>query len=205
MRCLSGHSSIPIGVIRVWWCLCRSESRISHAHLETHVQHTSHAPGRNTRRKSNDRPARRASSFRPHLITIRPDEPVTLVCPDCGIWTTLRRGNMIRPHRITSRGHGLRDVRCPGSGQLIDIDLTPEQWGARCWEATADAGQRRSQHVVRKPKRPSTPAVSQMQAATAAVRRLLGDHQVECAKCQTGRKCETRTRLRQHSNQHARA
>jgi hypothetical protein len=158
------------------------------------------APGRNTVRKSNVRPVRRASSFRPNLITIRPDEPVTLVCPDCGIWTTLRRGSTIRPHRSTSRGHGLREERCPGSGQLIDIDLTPEQWGARLVHTSADAAKRRSQQVVRRPKRPATPAVSQMRATTAPVRRLLADHQVECSKCQTGRWCEKATRLRQRSN-----
>lgn len=160
---------------------------------------TTTAPGRNTLRKSNGRSPLRASRIRPDLITIRPDEPVTVACPDCGGWMTLRRGGMIRPHRSTD-GH-VRDERCPGSGQLIDLDLTPEQWGRRLVDASADAGKRRARNggVHRMPKRDVAPAVSQMKATTAPLRYRLAEHQATCPKCQTaGHRCERADMLRRN-------
>lgn len=72
--------------------------------------------------KHNGRPPITATSLAPANINLYPGEKPSAACPDCGRWRFIRR-HMLWPHR-TEDGKS----RCPGSGQRIIIDLTPEQW-----------------------------------------------------------------------------
>ncbi|MFP8886810.1 hypothetical protein [Streptomyces mangrovi] len=157
--------------------------------------------GKNTLRKSNGRPAIKASAVLPHRIAIHPGQPVTILCSDCSTWRRVER-KLIRPHRLTDRGHGERDERCPGSNQLVDVDLTSEQWEERLREFDATAGFRRPTRVTRKPGRKAPPAVTQMQSRTAHLVRELADHQSGCARCRRmNLVCRSADRLRREINQ----
>lgn len=72
--------------------------------------------------RHNRQPVLLASSLPPNKLSLYPGEHPSAECPGCGRWRILRRG-MLSPHR-TDDGVS----RCPGSGQRIDVDLTPAQW-----------------------------------------------------------------------------
>jgi hypothetical protein len=71
------------------------------------------------------RPALVASTLAPHTLTLFADEQPTTICPDCGAWQPLYR-HMIAAHRDA----GGKD-RCPGSAQLVELDLEAGEWLAR--------------------------------------------------------------------------
>lgn len=75
------------------------------------------------------RPPIAVSRIRPNAVTNHSGEKRTAVCPDCDTWRVVER-SMIRPHR-TPEGR----ARCPGSGQRLHFDVTPEKWQAGLYEA----------------------------------------------------------------------
>lgn len=95
--------------------------------------------------RHNQLPPLLASDLAPTQITLDPGLPRQIVCPNCGTWRRLTRG-MVTAHRAgetSSRPARLiqdratttlveapayRAPRCPGSGQRITINLTPEAW-----------------------------------------------------------------------------
>ena len=167
--------------------------------------------------RHNGRRHMQASAIHPNDISVQIDGPVTLVCPGCTTWRTLRRG-MIIPHRRTDRGgvrwaqrhdqpapahlmtdsvgqrpkitdpNGrLRDDRCPGSGQRVKMDLTPEDWAERMVDGVVDAAHRRpTQVAARKPTPLAAPPASKMPRASFATRSALAAHQTDCRSCRTG-------------------
>jgi hypothetical protein len=165
--------------------------------------------------RHNGRPAIKASTMRPENLNLREGEPRMVVCPDCNTWRRLTR-SMIHPHRggvdqprpedrryrdDVSVARPSNGRRCDGSGQRIDIDLTPEQWSQRLLAAESTASSRRTTRPVRKPRPQSAPATGQMTPATRSLRELLAEHlQDDCAQCRSGH-CVTvqlRTALQQH-------
>lgn len=103
--------------------------------------------------RHNNRPKILASALPAHRLSLHPGEPRQYVCGDCGRWTLLRRGIALT-HRAAD------DVtRCPGSGQRITCDLSPDQWAVRLAEATRNAALRRGGRVRPKTAPPPPPAV----------------------------------------------
>ncbi|MER6288468.1 hypothetical protein [Streptomyces sviceus] len=161
--------------------------------------------------RHNGRPAIKASTMRPENLNLREGEPRMVVCLKCNTWRRLTR-SMIHPHRDgvdQPRPEDRRyrdDVtvarpangrRCDGSGQRIDIDLTPEQWSQRLFAAESTAYSRRTTRPVRKPRPQAAPATGQMTLATRGPRELLAEHlQDDCAQCRSGH-CVTVIELRQ--------
>ncbi|MFF0094639.1 hypothetical protein ACFYSF_32435 [Streptomyces canus] len=95
--------------------------------------------------KHNQRTPLKASEIRPDLINLRCGER-SVVCPDCKTWRIVR-DRMITAHRTEPhsgqprhRRAENRVPRCPGSGQRIWFDITPEQWLAK-YERLADRQQ----------------------------------------------------------------
>lgn len=108
--------------------------------------------------RDNGLPEILASGFTPNRVSLYAGEPPMVACPDCDRWRLLKRG-MLAPHRADD---GV--TRCPGSGQRIRIDLTPQEWQARLREAERDAGRRHGTRVIRSPQPPTPPAVGQLAA-----------------------------------------
>lgn len=147
-----------------------------------------------------------ASQMRPEHLSLRENEPVLVVCPDCNTWRRLKR-SMILPHRdgvpvqrterryLGDKPSGGR--RCNGSAQRIVIDITPEEWTERLLAAETTAAGRRTTRPVRKPRPQAAPAPVQMPAATRPLREQLAEHlQSDCPRCRAGR-CVRVIELRQ--------
>jgi hypothetical protein len=161
--------------------------------------------------RHNGRTAIKASTIRPEYLNLREGEPRAVVCPDCNTWRRLTR-SMIRPHRDgvdqpKPEGRRYRDDasetrpvngrRCGGSGQRIEIDLTPEQWSQRLLAAESTASGRRTTRPVRKPRPQATPATGHMTPASRGPRELLAEHlQDDCSQCRSGA-CATAIEMRQ--------
>ncbi len=76
----------------------------------------------------------RTSTMAPNQVSLRKDSAPVVRCPICGAWRLVER-SMVRAHRA-SDGR----TRCPGSGQRLIIDETPEELAGRLWLANATAG-----------------------------------------------------------------
>ncbi|KAB2351599.1 hypothetical protein F8566_05075 [Actinomadura rudentiformis] len=83
-------------------------------------------------------------------LALYPGERPSIVCPFCDTWRLWRRG-MLMPHRIDQSDPS--SPRCVGSGQRIQLDLSPARWRAELDEARALAARRacqaRSPHTHR--------------------------------------------------------
>ncbi|MFF9870168.1 hypothetical protein ACF1G0_33125 [Streptomyces sp. NPDC013953] len=147
-----------------------------------------------------------ASQMGPEHLSLRENEPILVVCPDCDTWHRLKR-SMILPHRdgapydkterryLGDKPSGGR--RCNGSAQRIVIDITPEQWTERLLAAETTAAGRRTARPIRKPRPQVAPAPVQMPAATRPLREQLAEHlQSDCSRCRAGR-CARVVELRQ--------
>lgn len=170
--------------------------------------------------RHNGRPALRASRLNANQFTLHPGERITIECPDCRTWRPVDRG-MVRPHRLTDhgreaerkdkRGRG-RDERCQGSAQRFVVDITVAQWVERVQEANREAGGRRSNKVIRKPKVGAAAPVSRIGSIAKAqpkradlrlvtverARAAAAGHRMGCTvctgyvRCETGRELEVR-------------
>lgn len=156
--------------------------------------------------RHNGRAPIRASQMRPEHLSLRENEPVLVVCPDCETWRRLKR-SMILPHRdgtpverTERRYYGDKPSggrRCGGSAQRIVIDITPEEWTERLLAAETTAVGRRTARPIRKPRPQAAPAPVQMPAATRPLREQLAEHlQSDCLRCRAGR-CARVIELRQ--------
>ncbi|MGV4985821.1 hypothetical protein ACVB8X_07165 [Streptomyces sp. NRAIS4] len=165
--------------------------------------------------RHNGRTPIKASSLRPENLNLREGE-TSVVCPDCDTWRRLTR-SMIHPHRDgveqpKPEGRRYRDdtdktkpsngLRCPGSAQRIEMDITPEQWSEKLLTAETTASGRRTTKPARKPRPQAAPAPAQMAPGQLipVVRSLneqLTEHlQSDCVRCRVGR-CSTVIELRQ--------
>ncbi|MER7112235.1 hypothetical protein [Streptomyces sp. NPDC000229] len=156
--------------------------------------------------RHNGRAPLKASQMRPEHLSLRENEPILVVCPDCDTWHRLKR-SMILPHRdgvpvqrterryFGDKPSGGR--RCDGSAQRIVIDITPEEWTERLLAAETTAAGRRTARPIRKPRPQAAPAPVQMPAATRPLREQLAEHlQSDCPRCRAGR-CARVVELRQ--------
>jgi hypothetical protein len=98
-----------------------------------------------------------------------------LLCPDgCGRWVYVVRG-VLRPHHAPHPGHcpgrsrcpETRQVRCPGSGQRIKVDLTRDEHLALLFKAQGAADGRRRTRVHGVRPAPVLPPVYRMGRAAA--------------------------------------
>ncbi|MCX5079211.1 hypothetical protein OHA84_38370 (plasmid) [Streptomyces sp. NBC_00513] len=113
--------------------------------------------------KHNGRAPLRASSVRPNLINLRDGEKRAIVCPDCTTWRPIR-DRMVIAHRAEPhsgqprhrRAEPGRTPRCPGSGQRIWFDITPDQWHEALADAVTEAASRQATTVLPKAFSPAT-------------------------------------------------
>ncbi|WP_318275670.1 hypothetical protein [Streptomyces pharetrae] len=156
--------------------------------------------------RHNGRAPLKASQMRPEHLSLRENEPVLVVCPDCATWHRLKR-SMILPHRdgvpvqrtkrryFGDKPSGGR--RCDGSAQRVVIDITPEEWTERLLAAETTAAGRRTARPVRKPRAVVPTSVHRMVSMPGPSARLLAAqlearndvnwHRKVCGVCKTGR------------------
>lgn len=114
---------------------------------------------------NNGRPKLLASDMDVNAISLPDGRRPRLVCADCGSWQEWVRG-MISAHPLPPPGDV--SLKCPGSHQLVDIDITAEQLRER--RATAVAHVRaiaRGSRGGRQQAPPTVPAVHQIAAKRA--------------------------------------
>ncbi|MEV6133208.1 hypothetical protein AB0M05_41520 [Streptomyces violaceusniger] len=153
--------------------------------------------------KHNGRPPIRASKVDADRINLREGEKRTIVCEDCGTWRLIE-GRMVATHRAEPRSSKPRKYRqlpedrvprCPGSGQRIWFDITPDKWRAR-YERLSDRrqnqgmnpGSRHATRVKRMSSMPAPPAskvIPSLPTPKTAFE-TYRDHRNSCSAC-TGR------------------
>ncbi|WP_371628107.1 hypothetical protein OG245_37440 (plasmid) [Streptomyces sp. NBC_01116] len=150
------------------------------------------------------RPALKASEIPPQNLNLREGERQSIVCPDCDSWHPLYR-KMIKTHHLDREVCGGRAPRCPGSAQLIDMDISVEQWGERMLAADSTATGRRSarQHYkpLAQPPTPiyrladrgpqGTPTLHRLLPLLEHARHAVDQHRAACSRCTAGGRCET--------------
>lgn len=85
--------------------------------------------------RNNGRPVLLVSSLAPQLVDLDPSKPPSMVCQDCRRWQLIR--SPMHVHKPNGR------KACPGSGQRVHIDVTPEEWWADLQEAVDKTALRR--------------------------------------------------------------
>ncbi|GGY77175.1 hypothetical protein [Streptomyces anulatus] len=149
------------------------------------------------------RPALKASEIPPQNLNLRDGERHSIVCPDCDTWHPLYR-KMIKTHHLDREVRGGRAPRCPGSAQLIDMDISVEQWGERMLAADSTATGRRSarQHYkpLAQPPVPiyrladrgpqGTPTLHRLLPLLERARHAVDQHRVACSLCGAGGRCD---------------
>ncbi|MDW4917372.1 hypothetical protein [Streptomyces californicus] len=150
------------------------------------------------------RPALKASEIPPQNLNLRQSEHQSIVCPDCDSWHPLYR-KMIKTHHLDREVRAGRAPRCPGSAQLIDMDISVEQWGERMLAADSTATGRRSarQHYkpLAQPPTPiyrladrgpqGTPTLYRLLPLLESARHAVDQHRTVCSLCTGGGRCET--------------
>ncbi|MBY8889109.1 hypothetical protein K7472_30320 [Streptomyces sp. PTM05] len=111
-----------------------------------------------------------------------------LVCPDCKTWcpiTNVQSTAKLVPHHDRRAGTA-NPRRCSaGSNRRVVIDIAPGRWRTELLESVPSTA-RRATKVLRKPKTPRPPAVSQIEAAVRTARtaeQALHVHRQRCAAC----------------------
>ncbi|MCX4625066.1 MULTISPECIES: hypothetical protein [Streptomyces] len=134
-------------------------------------------PGRVRTKRDNRRAPLLLSAIRPENVNVREGEVKSLVCPDCRTWRRLMGDTKlkIREHcRSDKVAVGKKHDRCPGSNQVVQLDITIEQWSERMLAADSTATGRRSarQHYkpLPAPAKPVTKLLPTAQTALTAYR-----------------------------------
>ncbi|MFF8798054.1 hypothetical protein [Streptomyces globisporus] len=149
------------------------------------------------------RPALKASEIPPQNLNLREGERQSIVCPDCDSWHPLYR-KMIKTHHLDREVRGGRAPRCPGSAQLIDMDISVEQWGEMMLAADSTATGRRSarQHYkpLAQPPTPiyrladrgpqGTPTLPRLLPLLEHARHAVDQHRAACSLCKAGGRCD---------------
>ncbi|MFD3567405.1 hypothetical protein [Streptomyces sp. NPDC058667] len=155
-------------------------------------------PGRVRTKHTNRRPALLLSSMAPEDYNVRPGEVKSIACPDCRTWrriigeTTLK----IRPHGLDQGKvkEGEKRPLCPGSDQLVVVDIDVRRWQAKQDRLLRDAMPQENRRAARqfyKPLPAPAAPVARIHAGVTleTARRAYLDHVEECVRCGTGQHC----------------
>ncbi|MEW2078770.1 hypothetical protein AB0941_35120 [Streptomyces sp. NPDC013433] len=154
-------------------------------------------PGRVRTKNTNRREALKLSTIAPEDYNVRPGEVKSIACPDCRTWRRLMGDTVlkIREHCISDKvADGEKHVTCPGSHQLVVIDIDVRRWQARQDRLLRDAMPQENRRAARQfykplpaPAAPVTRIHAEVTLETA--RRAYLAHLEECVRCGTGQHC----------------
>ncbi|WP_432038684.1 hypothetical protein [Streptomyces cucumeris] len=154
-------------------------------------------PGRVRTKNTNRREALKLSSMASEDYNVRPDEMKSIACPDCRTWRRIMGDKVlkIREHCISDKmEEGEKRVACPGSDQLVVIDIDVRRWQSEQNRLLRDAmppENRRAAQQFYKPL-PAPPApVSRIRAEVTleTARQSYLAHRKGCTRCVGGQHC----------------
>lgn len=160
-------------------------------------------PSRTRTARTNGRPILPLSTIPVQDLNLRPGE-MSLLCRDCETWCPITglQTPKVSPHR---RPEHQGSHRCPGSNQLLNVDVTFGEWREQLHAVEATATYRRALRQHHKPE-PQPPAPLHRLAArepqtAPTLRRLISlldrarhavlHHRAGCFACQAGGRCAT--------------
>jgi hypothetical protein len=154
-------------------------------------------PGRVRTKNTNRREALKLSSMAPEDFNVRPGETKSIACPDCRTWRRIMGDKVlkIREHCISDKvAEGEKHVTCPGSDQLVVIDIDVRRWQARQNRLLRDAmpqeNRRAAQQFYKPLPAPAAPA-SRIKAEVTleTARQSYLAHRKGCTRCVGGQHC----------------
>ncbi|MFI8301331.1 hypothetical protein ACIGCZ_36075 [Streptomyces nigra] len=154
-------------------------------------------PGRVRTKNTNRREALKLSSMAPEDYNVRPGEVKSIACPDCRTWRRIMGDKVlkIREHCISDKvAEGKKHVTCPGSDQLVVIDIDLQRWQARQNRLLRDAmpqeNRRAAQQFYKPLPAPAAP-VSRIKAEVTleTARQSYLAHRRGCTRCVGGQHC----------------
>ncbi|MFC7994325.1 hypothetical protein ACFUV2_34185 [Streptomyces pilosus] len=154
-------------------------------------------PGRVRTKNTNRREALKLSTMAPEDYNVRPGEVKSIACPDCRTWRRVMGDTVlkIREHCTSDRvADGEKHVTCPGSNQLVVIDIDVRRWHARQNRLLRDAMPQENRRAARQFYKPLPASVAPVARIHAGVtletaRRVYLAHVEECVRCGTGQYC----------------
>jgi hypothetical protein len=154
-------------------------------------------PGRVRTKNTNRRAPLLLSAMAPEDYNVRPGEVKSIACPDCRTWRRIMGDTVlkIREHCISDKvGDGEKHVTCPGSNQLVVIDINVRHWQARQNRLLRDAMPHENRRAARQFYKPLPAPAAPVARVHAGVtletaRRAYLAHIEECVRCGTGQHC----------------
>jgi hypothetical protein len=148
-------------------------------------------PGRTRTKRDNRRAPMLLSKIDPQEINLREGESKSIVCPDCRTWRRLMGETKlkIRDHCISDKvSEGQKHVRCDGSNQAVELDISIEQWREAMLAADSTATGRRSARQHHKPLPAPARPVARMSPVPASVADALTAYREHLKKCRNSNK-----------------
>ncbi|MEJ8631985.1 hypothetical protein [Streptomyces sp. MS2.AVA.5] len=154
-------------------------------------------PGRVRTKNTNRREALKLSSMAPEDFNVRPGETKSIACPDCRTWRRIMGNTVlkIREHCVSDKAaEGEKHVTCPGSDQLVVLDIDVRRWQARQNRLLRDAmpqDNRRAAQQFYKPLPVPAAPVSRIKAEVTleTARQSYLAHRKGCMRCVGGNHC----------------
>ncbi|MFF4145924.1 hypothetical protein ACFY0A_32250 [Streptomyces sp. NPDC001698] len=154
-------------------------------------------PGRVRTKNTNRREALKLSTMAPEDFNVRPDEVKSIACPDCRTWRRIMGDKVlkIREHCISDKvAEGERHTICPGSDQLVVVDIDVRRWQARQNRLLRDAMPQENRRAARqfyKPLPGPAAPVSRIKAEVTleSTRQSYLAHRKGCTRCVGGQHC----------------
>lgn len=154
-------------------------------------------PGRVRTKNTNRRAPLLLSTLAPEDYNVRPNEVKSIACSDCRTWRRIMGDTVlkIREHCISDKvAEGEEHVTCPGSDQLVIIDIDVQRWQARqdrlLREAMPQENRRAAQQFYKPLPAPAAP-VSRIKAKATleTTRQSYLAHRKGCTRCVGGQHC----------------
>ncbi|TDU67087.1 hypothetical protein [Streptomyces sp. KS 21] len=154
-------------------------------------------PGRVRTKNTNRRAPLLLSTMAPEDFNVRPGEVKSIACPDCRTWRRIMGDAVlkIREHCISDKvAEGEKHTLCPGSDQLVEIDIDVRRWQTRQNRLLRDAmpqeNRRAAQQFYKPIPAPAAP-VSRIKAEVTleTARQSYLAHRRGCTLCVKGHHC----------------
>ncbi|WP_331759365.1 hypothetical protein [Streptomyces sp. NBC_01579] len=154
-------------------------------------------PGRVRTKNTNRREALKLSTMAPEDFNVRPGEVKSIACPDCRTWRRIMGDKVlkIREHCISDKlAEGEKHTACPGSDQVVDVNIDVRRWQAKQDRLLRDAmpqDNRRAAQQFYKPLPAPAAPVSRIKAEVTleTARQSYLAHRKGCIRCVKGKHC----------------
>ena len=148
-------------------------------------------PGRVRTKNTNRRAALLLSTMAPEDFNVRPGEVKSIACPDCRTWRRIMGDKVlkIREHCVSDKlADGEKHTACPGSDQIVDVNIDVRRWQAKQDRLLRDAmpqDNRRAAQQFYKPLPAPAAPVSRIKAEVTleTARQFYLAHRKGCIRC----------------------